>query len=247
MLWPATRGMVEIKLKGVDKYTITRVTQDECVAGLNASDQAPDGILSNDAKKVQLRAERDDKGDGRVYTIAFSTSSCTGAVKVMVPKEQGAISTDSGTSHDSLASVADASCGSKTKGPETSNNAPTNCSAAKASVDILWPLNHRTTPVSIVGVTGAVITAVLQDECVAGTEAADMAPDAIVALDGRSVQLRAEAAPKGDGRVYHIRFTAGSCNGEVTVAAPLDRRSAAGDGGAQYDSRASSTAGTNCQ
>jgi hypothetical protein len=51
-----------------------------------------------------------------------------------------------------------------------------------------------------------------------------------------------DRAKKGNGRVYHIRFTATagskSCSGEVTVGVPHDQHRASVDDGAVYDSTA---------
>ena len=56
-----------------------------------------------------------------------------------------------------------------------------------------------------------------------------------------AVAVVAEGAGGGDGRVYHIGFTAedgmgGMCTGEVLVSVPLRKGIPAGDGGALYDS-----------
>ena len=52
--------------------------------------------------------------------------------------------------------------------------------------------------------------------------------------------LRAERAGKGNGRVYHVNFTArdatGSCTGEVLVAVPKSKKHVAVDDGPLYDS-----------
>jgi hypothetical protein len=57
------------------------------------------------------------------------------------------------------------------------------------------------------------------------------------------VSLRAARSGRGDGRVYHVRFTAAdelglACTGEVTVCVPHDegRARACGDGGALFSS-----------
>jgi len=63
--------------------------------------------------------------------------------------------------------------------------------------------------------------------------------DAIIHPDG-TVLLRAERAGTGDGRVYHIHFTAsdpeGSASGVVAVTVPNQRQDAAVDGGELHDS-----------
>jgi dipeptidyl aminopeptidase/acylaminoacyl peptidase len=66
---------------------ITGVTQDESVG-------APDAIATTQPNRVRLRAERDPRGDGRVYRIAFEASdgrggTCTGYATVGVRKGSG--------------------------------------------------------------------------------------------------------------------------------------------------------------
>jgi hypothetical protein len=123
-------------------------------------------------------------------------------------------------------------------------NQPPNCSAAAASPALLWPPNNKFVPVSIGGVADAdgdpltlAVTGIRQDEPV-GT--GNKAPD------GRGVgtataELRAEKLGSGDGRVYHVSFTAsdghgGACTGEVRVSVPHDQARPAVDGGPLYDS-----------
>ncbi len=79
-------------------------------------------------------------------------------------------------------------------------------------------------------------------------EPADSNGDGRFAPDGDGVgtstaEVRAERAGVGNGRVYHIRFTAhdaygGSCFGEVLVGVPKSRgrRGGSVDGGALFDS-----------
>jgi hypothetical protein len=123
------------------------------------------------------------------------------------------------------------------------NRAP-DCSAAAASPALLWPPSNKFVPVSIGGVADAdgdpltlAVTGIRQDEPV-GT--GNKAPD------GRGVgtataELRAEKLGSGDGRVYHVSFTAsdghgGACTGEVRVSVPHDQARPAVDGGPLYDS-----------
>jgi hypothetical protein len=90
-VWPPNQLRVPIALSGVtdpdgDPVTITPtgVWQDEPVFGPGNATLSPLAVL----------ADRDGAGDGRVYTIQFSASdgrggTCTGAVKVCVPHDQG--------------------------------------------------------------------------------------------------------------------------------------------------------------
>jgi hypothetical protein len=103
-------------------------------------------------------------------------------------------------------------------------------------------------PVGIVGMTDpdndqvtVTITGVRQDEPVNGLGDGDTAPDAV--LQGGTVLLRAERAGNGDGRVYHVSFTAddgqgGACSGVVLVGVPRSMKPGQPivDGGALYNS-----------
>ncbi len=104
-VWPPNSQMVSILLSGAsdpdgDPVTLTptRVLQDEQGAPGDAT-----------LTPLAVRAERDGDGDGRVYTIEFGASdgrggSCTGAVKVCVPHDQGSgvPCVDSGPQYNSL-------------------------------------------------------------------------------------------------------------------------------------------------
>lgn len=124
-------------------------------------------------------------------------------------------------------------------------NDPPNAAAARPTVDVLWPPDHKMVSIGIVGVTDPnsnatiVITAVWQDEPTDGLGDGDTPIDAIINQDG-TVLLRAERSGTGDGRVYHIHFTAsdleGSSSGVVTVSVPRSKKSTAIDGGQLHDS-----------
>jgi hypothetical protein len=118
-----------------------------------------------------------------------------------------------------------------------------------ASVEQLWPPNHKAVPIALAGVVDpdgdpvvVTVTAVAQDEPLDATGDGATCPDATgVGLDG--VSVRAERSGNGDGRVYHVAFQAvdrcnAVCTGEVTVCVPHDHRPGAtcGDGGPLYDS-----------
>lgn len=90
-LWPANRELVPVSVAGAtdpdgDAVTmaITGVTQDEPVG-----DEADAAGLAGTG--VSLRAERDGKGDGRVYRVAVEAvdvhgAACTATVRVGVPQ-----------------------------------------------------------------------------------------------------------------------------------------------------------------
>jgi hypothetical protein len=131
----------------------------------------------------------------------------------------------------------------------TSVNDPPVCSAATPSQSVLWPPDHRRVPITINGVTDVdgnpitiAITTILQDE------RTNKLGDGDTDIDGGTAPgtafVRAERSGNGNGRVYHIGFTAsdgsgGSCTGTVLVAVPHDLDGApAVDDGALYNSMA---------
>jgi Tol biopolymer transport system component len=89
--------------------TVTGVTQDEPVRGARDL-TSPDAVIGATAAEVRLRAERDPKGDGRVYRIAFEVSegrsgTCSGEVSVSVPRKKKEPAIDSAPpSYDSFTS-----------------------------------------------------------------------------------------------------------------------------------------------
>jgi hypothetical protein len=102
--------------------------------------------------------------------------------------------------------------------------------------------------VSIVGVADpdsdpVTITRLMQDEPVNGLGDGDTSPDATGVGTSR-VKVRAERSGIGDGRVYHIGFTADDGKGsprtgEVTVCVPHDPGKVCIDQGARVNSTAS--------
>ena len=122
------------------------------------------------------------------------------------------------------------------------------CSGIVPSESILWPPNHKMKNISIGSVTDPdgddvtiTIDSIFQDEPTNGLGDGDMSPDgAGVGTD--TAQIRAERSGTGDGRVYHISFTAddgsgGTCTGEVVVGVPHDQNGdPAVDQGALFDS-----------
>jgi hypothetical protein len=125
------------------------------------------------------------------------------------------------------------------------------CDQAYPSIDALWPPNHKFVPVEVLGVTDPdgdpitiTIDSIWQDEPV------DTFGDGTFAPDGQGIgtaiaEVRAERSGNpnvpGNGRVYHIGFTAtdglgGSCSGEVATGVPHDKKDIPVDDGALYDS-----------
>jgi hypothetical protein len=126
------------------------------------------------------------------------------------------------------------------------------CTNATANVDELWPPQHQFVPVVITGVEGfdaetllVTIDSVFQDEPVNTVGDGNFEPDAS-GVGTSQVSIRAERtgnkAVPGNGRVYHVGFTATdgatSCSGVVTLGVPHDQGKGgeAIDDGPLYDS-----------
>lgn len=121
------------------------------------------------------------------------------------------------------------------------NQAPV-CTGAAPSVAVVAPPNGRFHGVTINGVTDGdgdpvtlTVEGIRQDEAV---EAGG--PDGTGVGTGTAA-VRAERSGRGNGRVYHVAFTAddgrgGTCSGSVQVAVPHHPRSTAVDDGPAHDS-----------
>ena len=118
-------------------------------------------------------------------------------------------------------------------------NDPPACDLAQPSVASMWPPNHKMRQVLINGVTDSdttykdvaiVITAITQDEPVAGRGSGHSSPDGIVQaqLPSDVALLRAERKRHDNGRVYQISFTASdgfeTCAGFVKVSVLQSRK-----------------------
>jgi hypothetical protein len=130
-------------------------------------------------------------------------------------------------------------------------NQPPDCSQAVPSIDIIWPPNHEHVSISILGVTdpdgdpiNITVDAISQDEPVGTVGDGKFVPDG-EGIGTSTARIRAKRSGSkkllGNGRVYHIFFTAddgqgGSCWGEVNVGVPHDRGKIPVDDGAVYDS-----------
>ena len=128
-------------------------------------------------------------------------------------------------------------------------NNPPDCTTASADVTTLKQNNHKFNPIRISGITDpdgdtvtTTITSVQQDESVNDAADGNTAPDARNTSRSDTVEVRAERAGSGDGRVYVITFTGddgrgGTCTGTVTVSVPHDQSgNPAVDSGARHDS-----------
>jgi hypothetical protein len=126
-------------------------------------------------------------------------------------------------------------------------NQPPDCHAAVGRIPAAAALNGDWAPVTNEGVTDPdgdpvtiAVTGVSQDEPVIEEGARPTCPDATI--DAGGARVRMERSGTGNGRVYHVSFTAsdgrgGACEGAVTVCVPHDQGTAACvDDGATYDS-----------
>jgi large repetitive protein len=111
-LWPPNHKYATIKVSdlvasasdncdasvNLSKVAISKVTSDEVE---NSEGTLNDIVIGPNCKSVQLRAERVNGGDGRVYTITFQVTDAAGNVtiktaQVLVPSESGLGAIDSG-------------------------------------------------------------------------------------------------------------------------------------------------------
>jgi hypothetical protein len=82
---------------------ISRVTSDEVENSGSVGDgnTLNDIVIAADCRSVQLRAERDGNGDGRVYTITFKVTDSSGNVGTATARVLVPLSQDSGPAIDS--------------------------------------------------------------------------------------------------------------------------------------------------
>lgn len=127
---------------------------------------------------------------------------------------------------------------------EAAKDSPAACSSDRtgpvihsvtASPNVLWAPNHKMMPVSVsANVTDNcsavtwMVTAVGSDEPANGTGDGDTEPDSSI-TGGHAVNLRAERAGSGDGRVYTITIVAkdaagNSTTGSTTVSVPHSQK-----------------------
>jgi len=99
-LWPPDRRLTDVSIDGVSdadgdavSLTISSIFQDEPISTLDRNDTCRDGVgVGTDLASV--RAESNQPGDGRVYTIDFSAVDehggvCSGTVTVCAPNRRG--------------------------------------------------------------------------------------------------------------------------------------------------------------
>lgn len=145
----------------------------------------------------------------------------------------------------------DGGVGSDSVEVKVQNRAP-DCSVATPSVEKLWPVNHKFIPIDILNVTdpegdvvSLTIDSIFQDEAVDAPGSGNTSPDGR-GIGSATAEVRAERAGSGNGRVYHIGFTAddghgGTCSGTVRVGVPQSKKGTPIDEGPLYDSTISVT------
>jgi len=122
-IWPANHDFVPVAIHGVvdpegDPFTLTilGITQDEPVHGHGNGNTFPDALGAGD-ETAQIRAERSDQGNGRVYAISFLARDAnglesTGTVKTSVPEVINAAAIDTGQRYNSIMATAQSLVGS---------------------------------------------------------------------------------------------------------------------------------------
>ncbi len=129
-----------------------------------------------------------------------------------------------------------------------------NCDDAAASIPQIWPPNHKYVQQTVLGVTDPqqqeveiTIDSIFQDEPTNTQGDGNTCVDATGVGQPQPFSVRAERSGtkkvSGDGRVYHVSFTATdedgyTCEGEVEICVPHDQGKGAScvDQGALYDS-----------
>jgi uncharacterized repeat protein (TIGR01451 family) len=89
---------------GLSSVVVEKVTSDEAENSGGDGNTLNDIVIAANCKSVQLRAERDGGGNGRVYTITFRVRDASGNTtratrKVVVPHNNGSTVVDSGVQY----------------------------------------------------------------------------------------------------------------------------------------------------
>ena len=177
-------------------------------------------------------------------TTSTSTTTTSSTTSTTTSTTIGSTTTTTSTTVTTTSTSTTTSTTTTSTTTTTVANGAPDCSGAAASPVELFPPDHKFVAVSVTGITDSgdpisiTFTRVEQDE----PPATGGCPDAMGVGTG-ALALRAERNGQGDGRVYHVHFTAtdgrgGACSGAVTVCVPHDQRpgQACDDGGALFDS-----------
>jgi len=249
IFWPPNHKYQTVKMKDVvvsvsddidslsiNDVIITQVTSDEPEDSTGGGDgnTLEDILISADCRSVQLRAEREGSGNGRVYTIHLKVEDSSGNVatataKVHVPKNYGAGS-------DPNAVITDTTVDDGPRYVVTGNN----CKASQPPILsiitkplVLWPPNNKyqtvrmqdlvisvSDDIDALSINDMVITKVTSDEPEDSPRASDgnTLNDIVIAADCRSVKLRSERNGNGNGRVYIIHLKVQDSSGNAATA-----------------------------
>jgi hypothetical protein len=196
-----------------------------------------------------------DPACGNVYFVAkldatasrVLDAACLGSSYIIgVAADSSGISVTGGAAADLPLANAwqpSSSGGSEALAAKLVLNHPPDCSAATASPATLWPADGRFVSVFIRGITDPeadrvtiAMTSIFQDEGLTSPGT----PDA-TGLGTSTARLRAARLNGGNGRVYHVSFTAtdargGACTGIVKVCVPPVQGGTCVDGGARVNS-----------
>jgi parallel beta-helix repeat protein len=187
-------------------------------------------------------------GEGQIYltTVTVNTDGAGNAsFTVTLPRGMNPGQFVTATATDSAGNTSEFSAA---LGLSTANQPPV-CTNARPSIATLWPPDHKFVPVTVLGVTDPnrdatklTITSIFQDEPVTSRKDDDTAPDG-KGVGASVAKVRAERSGSGNGRVYHIGFTAqdghgGVCSGNVLVGVPKNKGKKGDpvDDGPRYDS-----------
>jgi hypothetical protein len=89
VLWPPNHKFVDVAID----YTETSNCSSTCTLSVTSNEPGPDEWIIVDEHHVQLLAERNGNGSGRVYTITITCTNAGGTttqdVTVLVPLNQG--------------------------------------------------------------------------------------------------------------------------------------------------------------
>lgn len=158
-MFPLDQGWRGFAINGAPGATITQICQDEHPNFENVASWAVDasGVGSSSASiRAQRSGTRTAPGNGRVYHIYFTSSTCIGKVTVDVPPVAGGTSVDNGPLYNSVTGGACAvpAVPAVVAAPnivgDTQAGATTRLADVGLQVGTVSQLNHPTVPVGIV-------------------------------------------------------------------------------------------------
>jgi YVTN family beta-propeller protein len=223
--------------------TVVSLSTNSAVAAISVGNNPSAAAITPDAKFVYVT----NTGERSVSVIDAATNSVLGSpipvdgfpgAIAIAPNGRQAYVTNEGGNTVSVIETASNTVSATIVGLSSPRgvaiapaNRPPDVSNAKASIEALWPPNHRMVTVSILGITdpdgdpvAIRVTSITQNEPTRGTGSGDACPDA-AGIGNSSIQLRAERAGSGPGRLYIVSFVAddnrgGTSEGSVSVLVP---------------------------